>query len=298
MTRIAIIGYASLDHVALLADLPQSGRTTTILERPPGAWPRLGGSPAYVAAALVANGLADTFPISWIGADADAAVYRRQLADRRIRDDGVVAVEHSRTPIAIMGYLPDGGCACIYDPGLSDAFGLTATQRHLIGQADWLCVTIGPAAATTAALAALSPRAKLCWVVKHDPRALPLDLARDLAARANLICCSHAERPFVNRALEGQPTPAKQILIETHGGDGAAIQVGSRKWFVPAKPLVVSDPTGAGDSFAGGALAAMAKGDNDPHAIVHAGHDAAQALLAARSMSAPATSAPAIAARG
>ena len=59
MTKIAITGYASLDHVAILNGAPEAGRTTTILRRPGDAWPRLGGSPAYVAAALVASGVPD-----------------------------------------------------------------------------------------------------------------------------------------------------------------------------------------------------------------------------------------------
>lgn len=284
MTRVAIIGYASLDHVAMLDGAPQAGRTTTILDRPADAWPRLGGSPAYVAAALVANGVPHASPVSWIGQDAGGDVYRRQLAERGIADDGLDALAGGRTPMAIMAYQPDGGCACLYDPGLSDAPGLSPAQAGLIEQADWLCITVGPAGATADALAAMSPAARLCWVVKHDPRAMPRQLASRVAARADLICCSQAERGFVDDVLEDAPIRPGQILIETQGGAGATISRDGEARFLAALPLEIADPTGAGDSFAGGALAALIAGEPDPLAIVRAGHAAAHAVLAPRSI--------------
>lgn len=280
--RIAVTGYASLDHVAMLDGVPRPGRTTTILERSENAWPRLGGSPAYVAAALVANGVAGTFPVSWIGDDAAAAAYLAQLAEKGIPDDGVVAVRGARTPIAILAYEPDGGCLCLYDPGISAKQTLSDIQRGLIAGADWVCVTVGPPDATAAALETIGPATKLAWVVKHDPRALSPQLAARLAARADLICCSQAESAFVQGTLASEAPRADQMLIETHGRSGAAFACRGKTGFVPAGPIPVSDPTGAGDSFAGGVLAALAKGETDMASIVEAGHRAAAALLATR----------------
>src|SRR5205823_13277374 len=58
---------SSLDYVVRLDGLPAANRTTRIVER--SAWPRLGGSPAYVAAALVAAGERMATPVTWIGKD-------------------------------------------------------------------------------------------------------------------------------------------------------------------------------------------------------------------------------------
>ncbi len=282
MTIVAVIGYASLDHVAMLDGAPQAGRTTTIIDRPRGAWPRLGGSPAYMAMALVANGVTDAFPVSWIGADADGEIYRNHLAERGVSDAGIAAIDGGRTPATIMAYIPDGGCACLFDPGLSDEPGLTARQTELIGVADWLCVTIGPATATQAAIAAMPQHAKLCWVVKHDPRAMPDELAAHMAARSDLIFCSQAERAFVNQALGGKPLGADRILVETRGGHGAILFRDGKEWSAKTEGMTLSDPTGAGDSFAGGALAAIIKGEIDPVSVLQAGHTAARAVLAPR----------------
>jgi ribokinase len=283
---IAIIGYASLDHVAMLDSVPRPGRTSTILARPERAWPRLGGSPAYVAAALAAAGLGDVHPVSWIGDDEAGDAYLRQLRDVGIRVDAMARVPGARTPIAILAYDPGGGCACLFDPGMSTDLTLTPAQHDVIASADWLCVTIGPTRATSAAFDALRPDARLAWVVKDDPRALPPDLAARLAARADLICHSRAERGFVEAALAAAPgARPDRILIETLGGEGAVATCGGRSLRVPTSAFDTSDPTGAGDTFAGGVIAALAQGEADIGSAVKAGHRAAAALLRGRQTS-------------
>lgn len=280
---IAIIGYASLDHVAMLDSVPRPGRTSTILARPDRAWPRLGGSPAYVAGALAASGIADARPVSWIGDDDAGDAYLRQLRDGGILIDAMARVPGARTPMAILAYDPDGGCCCLYDPGIPKELTLTEAQRVVIAAAEWLCVTIGPSRATHAALDALRPDARLAWVVKDDPRALPPDLAARLAARADLICHSRAERGFLEVALaNARGTRADCILIETLGGEGAVATCGGRSLTVPTLAFDTPDPTGAGDTFAGGVIAALAQGEPDFGAAVEAGHRVAAALLRGR----------------
>ncbi len=279
---IAITGYASLDHVAMLDGTPRAGRTTTILDRPENAWPRLGGGPAYVAAALVANGVAKAHPVSWIGDDEAGETYRRQLALGRIPDDGLAIVPGARTPVSILAYEPDGGCICLYDPGMPKGLTLTEAQRDLVGRAEWVCVMIGPPDATAAVLEAIGPKTKLAWVVKHDPRAMSAELAGRLAARANLICCSHAERAFVDEVLPQAGLAPGQMLIETQGAKGAAMTRDGTTVSSGTAPITVDDPTGAGDTFAGGVLAALAGGETEPARILDAGHRAAAALLRER----------------
>src|SRR5690606_1685363 len=92
VVKIAVTGYASLDHVAMLDGAPGAGRTTTILARPADAWPRLGGSPAYAAMALVKAGVAEAVPVSWVGEDEAGAAYRAQLHAQGVSDKGIAAV--------------------------------------------------------------------------------------------------------------------------------------------------------------------------------------------------------------
>lgn len=283
MTKIAVSGYASLDHVMTLDGVPTPGRTTTILSRPKEAWPRLGGSPSYVAAALAANGVDCAVPLTWVGSDEAGRDYSAGLARLGVKTEGIVALDSARTPIAILAYEPGGGCLCLYHPAAPSGLNLTGEHKRIIAQADWLCVTIGPTEATCEALALLPATTRLCWVVKDDPRAMPDELAGELAARADLICFSAAEAAFVHKAQEAAGTSrADVILIETRGGAGAQVRANGVTTFVPSQSLSIIDPTGAGDTFAGGALAALAKGETDPVKIVQSGHKAAYALLSGR----------------
>lgn len=283
--KVAITGYASLDHVAMLDGAPRAGRTTTILARPADAWPRLGGSPAYAAMALMKAGVAEAVPVSWVGDDGAGAAYRAQLHAQGVSDRGIASVAGIRTPAAVLAYQPDGGCVCLYDPGTSQEPSLTQAQRALVAASDWLCITVGPKDASEAALEAMGADAKLAWVVKHDPRAMPAPLAARIAARADLVICSQAERDFLKQALAAaEATRPGLIAIETRGGAGAVLRRGDEETIVAAAPMKVADPTGAGDSFAGGVLAAVAGGEEDAAAILQAGHRAAAALLATRAM--------------
>jgi ribokinase len=280
MSAIVVTGYASLDYAFRLDRAPQADATATILSRPI-EWPRLGGSPAYVTRALVAAGIANAKPVTWIGEDADGARYSAELAGHGIALDGI-ALRPGRTPVCILGYQPDGGCHCYYDPGLDKPLTLDSRQRELIAAAQWVCLTVGPAEATAQALAAARSEAQVVWAVKADPRAVPPDLAGAIAARADIIAWSRGEASFVDGALAIAPTGRPRLLVETRGRDGVALRLDGREEIIRVEPLAVEDATGAGDTFLGGMIAALIVDRQDLAGAVAAGARAAKAMLMAR----------------
>jgi ribokinase len=280
MSRIAITGYASLDHVIVLDGDVKPGRTTTILSRSVKSWPRLGGGPAYMALAVHGGYPGAAVPVSWIGEDELGNNYVRQLADQGISGAGMATVDGARTPIAVLAYDQAGDCACLYDPGLPSGIGLDAAQRHLIETSDWVGVTIGPLAVTDHLLAMLRNDQKLAWVVKNDPKAITPAQSAALFERADLVFCNGRERAFLEEArASGRAPRAGQIIVETQGRRGALFLRGEESRFAAAEPVEVTDPTGAGDTFAGGVIAAIMKGETDLEAIGRAGNAAARALL-------------------
>ena len=280
MSRIAITGYASLDHVIVLDGDIRPGRTTTILSRPVRSWPRLGGGPAYVALAVHAGHPGAAIPVSWIGGDELGENYVRQLADRGISGAGLAIVGGGRTPVSVLAYDQAGDCACLYDPGLPDDIGLDAAQRHLIEGSDWVGITIGPLAVTDQVLGLLRDDQKLAWVVKNDPKAITPQQSAALYERADLVFCNGRERAFLEEARAAGRNPrAGQVIVETQGSRGALFLRGEESRFVAAEPVEVADPTGAGDTFAGGVIAAIMKGETDLDVIGRAGNAAARALL-------------------
>lgn len=281
MTSIAITGYASLDYVVRLEGSPHPD-ATVIAARPAGAWPRLGGSPSYIAAALIRAGVARAVPLTWVADDEAGVQFVACLSAGRIPVDGVARDLGGRTPVCILAYAPDGACFCLYDPGASRRVGLADFQGAIVDAAGWVCVTVGPATATRAVLARLRPEQRLAWVVKADADAFAPALRAALAARADLIVCSQGERLLVAEAQTAAPVRAGCILVETRGADGALVSVAGSSRMIAAEMLAVADPTGAGDTFVGGMLAALTADPDDAAAAVRAGQRAARDMLSAR----------------
>jgi ribokinase len=281
MTKIVVTGYASLDYAMRLDRAPQPDATATILARPL-EWPRLGGSPAYIACAMVDAGLPDVTPVSWIGDDADGRRYSRALADRGVAVDGI-ALRPGRTPICILAYQPDGGCNCFYDPSLSGPLMLDDGQKKLVAAAQWVCLTVGPAGATVQALAAAQSDAQVVWAVKADPRAVPPELAAAIAARADIVAYSRGESRFVDDAFKAAgASRRRRMLVETRGRDGVSLSVDGHGQIILVEPLAADDTTGAGDTFLGGFLAALVNNRDSPADAVEAGARAARAMLVRR----------------
>jgi sugar/nucleoside kinase (ribokinase family) len=279
---VAITGYASLDYVVRLDRAPVADATSTIVSRPLD-WPRLGGSPAYVASAMVAAGV-DALPISWVADDADGCAYCDALANRGVSDEGI-AVSPGRTPTCVLAYQPDGGCHCFYHPSLAEPLALDAHQLELVAEAPWVCLTVGPPGATRQALAAIHPDAKLVWAVKADPRAVPAELAAAICARADIVAASRAEASFVATALAAAgPSQRRRLLVETRGAEGVALMQDGRVELFPVAAVEADDTTGAGDTFLGGFLASLIVGNEAPERAVGAGAQAARQMLLARGL--------------
>jgi len=286
MTRIAISGYASLDYVLQLADEPRPNRTVVVTSRPEAeAWPRAGGSPTYIGAAIGRAGGVDVSVLTWIGRDSVGAEYLDRLAALGLNTAGVARSLPGRTPICVLAYDPSGVCYCLYEALEARAGIFTEEQLAILDAADWACLAAEPPAATRAALARISDRQFVVWAVKGDPDAFPEDVRRDLAVRADLIVHSKGERDFVAPFLGASPRRPGRLLVETLGAHGAELTIGGRTVAVPldAKQAIEGrDPTGAGDTFLGGLIAALIARPSDPVAAVRAGQAAARAMLAAR----------------
>jgi ribokinase len=285
MTKIVVIGYASIDHVVQLNGPPAPNRTTIIASRPAKSWPQLGGSPPYIVGAMLRAGFKSAVIITWVGKDEQGSWYIQAMDEAGLPTEGVARTLPGRSPVCIMAYDPTGASYCLYEAANSRGITLDAGQLEVIRSADWICLCAQPHTASRSALARLKPNQKLIWAVKGDPDAFPPDLRRDLAARADLIVHSRGERPFVEPALgEAGPGRPGRIIVETRGPEGAQITIGGKTTFVPTEKIAVADPTGAGDTFLGGLIASLIQKPDDPVAAIHAGETAARTMLTERAL--------------
>ena len=288
MTRVAVIGYAAIDYPAVL-DGFYAGDRTVMMRRPGDAFPRPGGCPLYVARPMAEKGIAVSI-VTWVGADRHGRLFTSRAEQDGIGVEGIATIEPGSTPVAFMIYQRDGSCGCLFDPGMLGHESLREHQAALIATADLLCVTVGPPDVAAEALAMIGANCKVAWVMKNDPVSYPESLRVALASRVDYIFCNRQERAWVDGALaargkspavsesEGGPT-----IIETAGGGAVTVEGNHRPILVEVEPLCFYDSTGAGDTLAGGCLAAILAGETDPRAVAESGIGAAATLLRGRS---------------
>lgn len=276
MTRLAVSGFASLDYPLSIGGFAVGDATTLVTHRDMAAWPRIGGCPTFVAAAALQSGIS-VAPVTWVGSDDSGRFFRERLFELGCDISGVHAVDADRSPASVLVYQQDGSCICLYDPVFAGREPLSAAQRDTIASADHLAMTVGPAHLIEAILEARKPGAGLSWVLKNDAKAYPEEARARLAVHASLIFCNSAERKLVPDAVAPET-----VIVVTQGAGEIIIEAGPARKSLKVEKVDVGDTTGAGDTFAGGYLAALLTGDNDPLSCAESGVRAVRALLLAR----------------
>ena len=209
----------------------------------------------------------------WVGKGAEGEGFVSRLEAQGIGTGGIGVCDSPRSPTALMVYQTDGSCMCLYDPALDRAEVLTDAQRNLIAAATHVCVSVGPPQLMDDIVALCPPDARLYWAVKNDPDAFPPELRTRLSARADVIFHSASERSLI-----GETTA---VLVETRGSDCVVVSNAGHVQEIAVVAIDIADTTGAGDSFAGGYIAAEMNGA-DPVQAAGEGIKAAAALLADR----------------
>lgn len=281
MAAAVVVGFATIDYVARVGG-DFTGRGTWLMRQGAAdAWPRPGGAALFASAALARGGV-PAAPLTWIGDDADGQAYRAECLGAGVAVEGVAVMPDAPSTRCLLIYNTDGTYGCLLRPGPA---ALSAAQRRLAAEAPWLVIAAGPPEILRTLLDAVSPETRLAWIAKDDPACFPPDLLARLARQADVVFCNAGERAWLEAGREG-PALAGQLLFETRGADGVRGEAAGEVFDLPVMPLEVDDATGAGDTFAGAALAVLIHG-GAPRKAARAGIAAAGALLAMRRQSVP-----------
>ena len=285
-----VSGYASIDTAYRACAPPQVGGTA-LLRGPVAPRTRCGGCGPGAAVALAQAGCRVGL-LTWLGDDREGRACSDEWRNAGIDRTGVVVAAGQASPRCFLFYDPDGGATCYYHPSGSSALRLTAAGRDLLAGAGALAVTVGPSALTEELLAARRPHQRLTWNVKADPDAFPLDLRGRLAREADLICLNRDELPFVASALSAEEYEGADvaplaaaiqrqcggIVVVTAGAAGCRVVWPGGAADVPAVPVEVADPTGAGDAFFGAFVAGWLRGADPVQAAANAAAHVASIL--------------------
>jgi len=175
----------------------------------------------------------------------------------------------------------------------------SAMDRHVLDEdvmrtaGVWHFTGITPALSTTcrelveAALSAGVPRPVISFDVNYRPavwRESPDDLLRRLAQAADIVFVGLDEAQTLwGEALRDPDDvrallPSPRILVVKDGASAATAYHGDTRAIVPALPVEVVEPVGAGDAFAAGFLAGHLRGQPAEHCLRKGHLTAASAL--------------------
>jgi ribokinase len=270
---VLVAGYTSLDSAFVTETLPRGGETS-ILEGdvlPPLRW---GGCAPNVALWLRRLDVPVAL-VAWLGDDDAGHRYRDRLESAGVDLRGL-SVGPGSSPRSLLVYPRNGEGFCLFHPSGADDQVFEAGA--LIDEAGWIAMTVGAERLTRSLLEVLEPalaggRTRLAWDVKADRRAFPPDLVARLA-RAHLVHLNREETAFVGQALGLGRSVEPEDLLErgaavvalTRGRDGATVVWAEGRRDLPAEPVDVPDPTGAGDAFLAGMLAGLRRQKSPPQA--------------------------------
>ncbi|GAB3876039.1 hypothetical protein GCM10029964_021830 [Kibdelosporangium lantanae] len=167
-SKVAVVGYASMDHSMECDEFRAAAGTTLIKRRLSDPWPGIGGI-AHTARGLAAAGH-QVHAVTWVGSDEPGKEYIDRLASYGVNVTGV-CTDSARTPSCFLFYGPDGETVVVYDPGDRTAGNLTERQREIVADCDWVCLMVGPRTANLEVLDMLRDDQQLAWGVKGDPDA-------------------------------------------------------------------------------------------------------------------------------
>ena len=239
------------------------------------------GAPAIVADAAALAG-ADVRLVSTVGADPFGA-----LVLARLRHDGVDVrrvrpVDGATTGSAFVAYRPDGSRSFVFNveeaaPGRIEESDLAAEPEsadvlHVSGSS--LALSSAMARVVTSAadrVQAAGGRLSLDVNLRAEgPSASDATRAiADLITRASFVIAAADEAAEVSEALAVARSRGAVVCV-TAGARGASVSFEGAEHEVEGLPADEVDPTGAGDTFAGVFITALAQGEHPARAAARA----------------------------
>ena len=268
---ILVAGSANLDFVVRASHIPAPGETVLGREFKTYA----GGKGANQALACARAGGAATHMLLALGADAYALPLEHSLKSAGVELHIVRATDQA-TGTAFICVAEDGQNAITVAPGAN--FSLTATDLPALAGFSHLLMQLEIPLPTVLAYARAA-RSQGIKVVLNAAPAQPLPA--ELLQLLDVLVVNQGEL----EVLAGGPGSLEECLsridvpcvVVTLGEEGSCARIGNRMLSQAAFPVNCVDSTGAGDTFCGALVAALARGDELTEALRQA--SAAGALV-------------------
>jgi len=246
---IHVVGHTAIDHISRVHHLPKDNQSTHITER------RIffGGGAANIAAGIATLGEKVTLH-SCVGDDFAGSDYEHWMDNLGICQKFFVVPE-THTPTAFMFTDDAGDQMTFFEWGASKAFSTAeAPALPLVHMAtadpDFNCRV-----AEKSEFVSFDPGQDVFWYTKEQLESI-LSNADILFANQHEVQQMCATLKVTKEAL----IHSVGMAIFTMSGDGSTLYMDGSEHFIPAVPVTLCDPTGAGDSYRAGFLSAYVRG--------------------------------------
>jgi ribokinase len=246
---IHVVGHTAIDHILTVPHFPPPHTSTFIRDH------RVfyGGGAANIAAGIARLGVPVTL-VSGVGNDFPGSEYERWLRGLGVRLD-LATDPRARTPTAYVFTDDSGDQITYFEWGASRTFATREAPAldfvHLATADPGFNVRV----AEKGRFVTFDPGQDIFWYGREQ--------VQRILARTGILFANRHEMAELSRILE---IPRESILamvpivVVTMDADGSLLYTGGREHRIPVVPVEVVDPTGAGDAYRAGFLAAYRLG--------------------------------------
>jgi ribokinase len=246
---IHVVGHTAVDHISKVHHLPQPNQSTHITDRQVF----FGGGAANIAAGIATLGEAITLH-SCVGDDFPGSDYEKWMDRLGVRRQ-FFEVPGTHTPTAFMFTDEAGSQMTFFEWGASKAFATSeAPALPLVHMA-----TADPAfncrVAEKSEFVSFDPGQDVFWYTKEQ--------LESIIGNTDILFANQHEVKQMCTTLgvtKGALIREVTMAVFTMSGDGSMLYREGSEQFIPAVPVTLCDPTGAGDSYRAGFLSAYVRG--------------------------------------
>ncbi len=246
---IHVVGHTAIDHILRVPRFPDRNSSTYVS----GHQVFFGGGGANTAAGIARLGVPATL-VSAVGSDFAGSEYERWLEGLGVVMQFFVVPE-KRTPTAFVFTDDPGDQITYFEWGASETFASREAPAldfvHLATADPDFNVRV----AEKSRFASFDPGQDIIWYTA--------DQIRRILARIRILFANRHEMGHLSRILNMEREAILSqvpVVVVTMDAEGSVLYVDGREHRIPIIPVKAVDPTGAGDAYRAGFLAAYHRG--------------------------------------
>lgn len=264
--KILVIGSLNMDLVTQVEHTPRVGETVVgkgLIYNP-------GGKGANQAVAMGKLG-ADVTMIGMVGDDASGAVLKENLVAMNVHDN-VDIVTDTPTGIAMIMVNDNADNSIVVIEGANGKLGPEMVEKSWFNDIDILVMQLEVPMETVSKAMSLARELGLFTVLNPAPAKV---LSKDLLNHLDLLVVNETEFETLSGIafaeskdlIQGYEALGVRSIVLTLGEKGAWYYDGDQVIHVPAQLVNAVDTTAAGDSFIGGLMTQISKGQSVREAL-------------------------------